>query len=113
MWPRPPRPTTPTFLPFVTPQWRIGEYVVIPAQRSGAGEIEVGGDAQNEVFIDDDAIGVATIGDASEVLVRGVEGERQVRTEILKPRLTPGAGAVRVDEAADRGEVAGLVLGDC
>ncbi len=25
MWPRPPRPTTPTFLPLVTPQWRIGE----------------------------------------------------------------------------------------
>ena len=25
MWPSPPRPTTPTFLPLVTPQWRIGE----------------------------------------------------------------------------------------
>src|SRR5439155_26345683 len=36
MWPSPPRPTTPTFLPLPTPQWRIGEYVVIPAQRSGA-----------------------------------------------------------------------------
>jgi hypothetical protein len=79
-------------------------------ERRDPGEIEVGGDAQNEVFIDDDAIGVATIGDASEVLVRGVEGELQVRTEILKPSLTPGAGAVRVDEATDRGEVAGLYL---
>src|ERR1039458_6206497 len=48
---------------------------------------------QDEVFIDDDAIGVATVGDASEVLVRGVEGERQVRAEILKPNLAPGAGA--------------------
>src|ERR1035441_4713712 len=82
-------------------------------ERCGPREIEGGGDSQNEVFIDDDAIGVATIGDASEVLGRGVEGELQVRTEILKPSLTPGAGAVRVDEAADRGEVAGLVLGDC
>ena len=36
MWPSPPRPTTPTFLPLVTPQWRSGEYVVIPAQSSGA-----------------------------------------------------------------------------
>src|ERR1035437_4868477 len=30
------RPTTPTFLPLLTPQWRIGEYVVIPAQSKGA-----------------------------------------------------------------------------
>src|ERR1039457_5296366 len=50
-------------------------------ERCGPGEIEVGGDSQNEVFIDDDAIGVATVGDASEVLVRGVEGERQVGKE--------------------------------
>ena len=26
----------PTFFPAVTPQWRRGEYVVIPAHRSGA-----------------------------------------------------------------------------
>src|ERR1035441_747002 len=50
-------------------------------ERCGPGEIEVGGDSQNEVFIDDDAIGVATVGDASAVLVRGVEGEGQVRSE--------------------------------
>jgi hypothetical protein len=36
MCPNPPSPTTPTFLPLVTPQCRIGEYVVIPAQSSGA-----------------------------------------------------------------------------
>ncbi len=115
MWPSPPRPTTPTFLPLVTPQWRIGEYVVIPAHRSGAapGEIEVGRDAQDEAFIDDDAIGVAAVSDASEVLVRGVVGEGQVRAELLKPGLALGAGAVRVDQAADGGEVARLELGNC
>src|SRR5207253_7806924 len=36
IWPNPPRPTTPTFFPLPTPQWRMGEYVVIPAQSSGA-----------------------------------------------------------------------------
>src|SRR5882672_6054954 len=36
MCPSPPRPTTPTFCPFCTFQWRIGEYVVIPAHKSGA-----------------------------------------------------------------------------
>ncbi len=29
-------PTTPTFLPGPTCQWRSGEYVVIPAHSSGA-----------------------------------------------------------------------------
>ncbi len=39
-------------------------------QRRGPGEIEVGGHAQDEALIDDDAIGVAAVGDASEMLVR-------------------------------------------
>src|SRR5574337_1098529 len=81
-------------------------------ERRGSGEIEVGGDAQDEAFVDDDAVGVATIGDASEVLVRGVEGEGHVRAELLKAPPALGAGAVRVDQATDRGEVAGLELGD-
>jgi len=36
MCPSPPRPTTPTFCPLPTFQWRNGEYVVMPAQSSGA-----------------------------------------------------------------------------
>src|SRR5437867_8516330 len=36
MWPSPPRPTMPTFLPLVTPQCCMGEYVVMPAQSKGA-----------------------------------------------------------------------------
>ena len=36
MWPSPPSPTTPTFCPLPTFQWRSGEYVVMPAQSSGA-----------------------------------------------------------------------------
>src|ERR1039458_2693683 len=71
-------------------------------ERCGPGEIEVGGDSQNEVFIDEDAMEVAGVGEASKVLVRGVDGARQVRAEILKPNVAAGAGAVRVDEAADR-----------
>lgn len=82
------------------PQRRMGEYVVIP-ERRGSGEIEVGGDAQDKAFVDDDATGVATIGDASEVLVRGIEGEGHVRAELLKAGLALGAGAVRVDHATD------------
>jgi hypothetical protein len=36
MWPRPPSPTTPTFLPWVMFQWRSGDQQVMPAHNSGA-----------------------------------------------------------------------------
>jgi hypothetical protein len=55
MWPSPPRPITPTFLPFVTHQWRMGENVVIPAQSNGAApasdRVEIGvADASFDVY---------------------------------------------------------------
>src|SRR5437867_2277830 len=65
------------------------------------------------MFIDNDAFGVAAIGHASEMLVRRVESENHVRAEHLEAGLALWAGAVRVDHAADRGEIPGLVLGDC
>ena len=86
----------------------------MPAQSSGAaaGEVEVGGNAQDEVLVDDDAVGVAAVGDAAEVLVGEVVGEGHVGAELLEAGLALGAGAVGVDHAADGGEVAGLELGD-
>src|SRR5256885_13659191 len=65
------------------------------------------------MFIDDDAFGVAAVGHASEVLVRRIEGENHVRAELLETSLALCAGAVRIDHATDRGEIAGLVLGNC
>src|SRR5438093_9459139 len=65
------------------------------------------------MFIDNDAFGVAAIGHASEMLVRRVESENHVRAEHLEAGLALWAGAVRVDHAADRGEIAGFVLGNC
>src|SRR6266566_3965134 len=82
-------------------------------QRRCRGKIEVGWEAQNEVFIDDDAFGVAAVGHASEVLVRRIEGKNHVRAELLETSLALCAGAIRIDHAADRGEIPGLVLGDC
>ena len=38
-------------------------------QRRGSGEVEVGRNAQDESLVDDDAVGVAAVGDASEMLV--------------------------------------------
>ena len=81
-------------------------------QRRGPGEVEVGGNAQNEAFIDDDAVGVAAVGDAAQVLVGRVVGEGGIWAELLQAGLALGAGVVRIDQAADRGEVARLVLGN-
>ncbi len=64
----------------------MGEYVVIPAQSSGAAPagIQIRRDAQNEVFVDDDAFRIAAIGKAAEVFVRRIESEDHVRTELFK-----------------------------
>src|SRR6266498_4004214 len=82
-------------------------------QRRGSGGFEIGWDAQHEMFIDYDAFRVAAVGHASEVLVRRVEGEDHVRAELFKASFAVRAGAVRIDHAADRSEIAGLVLGHC
>jgi hypothetical protein len=52
------------------------------------------------------------IGDTSKVLVREVVCERHLGTELLEASLALVTGPVRVDHAADRGEVAGLELRD-
>src|SRR6266403_2231884 len=65
------------------------------------------------MFIDNDAFGVAAVGHASEVLVRRVVREDHVRAKLLKASLALCTGAVRIDHAADGGEIPGLVLGDC
>src|SRR5213595_2287220 len=79
--------------------------------RSG-GDIEVGGDAQNEMFVGDDAFGVVAVSNPSEVLIRRVEGEDHVRAELFKASFAVRAGSIRVDHAADRGKIPGLVLGN-
>src|SRR5437762_5913468 len=81
-------------------------------QRRGCAEIEVGWKTQNKAFIDDDTFGVAAIGYASKMFVRRIESENHVRAELLEAGLTLRAGAVRVDHAADRGEVARFVFRD-
>ena len=83
---------------------------MIPAQRSGAtpAESQFRGHAQHESLIDNDAVGVATVGDAAQVLVGRIEGECQVRAEILEASPAFGAGAVGVDEAAYCGQVSRL-----
>src|SRR5438105_3072901 len=63
-------------------------------ERGRSGEIEVGRDTQNKAFVHDYAIRVATIGDASEVLVREVVREGHVRAELLKASEALATGPV-------------------
>src|SRR5271165_3871204 len=81
-------------------------------ERRGSGRVEVRRNAQYEALGDDDAVGVAAVGDASEVLVGEVICEVKVRAELLEPRLALGAGSVRIDHAADRGKIARLEFRD-
>src|SRR6266496_174998 len=64
------------------------------------------------MFIHDNAFGVATVGYTSEMLVRRVEGENHVWAELFKVSFAVRTAAVRVNHAADRDEIAGLVLGN-
>jgi hypothetical protein len=82
-------------------------------ERRGSGEIEVGRNPQDKPLVDDDAVRVAAVGDASEVLIGKIISEREVRAELLETSLALEAGAVGIDHAADGGEVAGLEGGDC
>ena len=62
------------------------------------------------MFIDDDALGIATIGNAAEVFVRRIESERHVWAELLEVTFAVRAGAVGIDHATHRDEIAWLVL---
>ncbi len=64
------------------------------------------------MFFDDYTIGIASICDASEVPVRGVVGACHIWAELFKGVQALGTGAVGVNDAAYRGEVARFELGD-
>ena len=64
------------------------------------------------MLLDDDAVGVPAIRDAPAVLVGKIIGEGHVGAELLEARLALGACAIGVDQAADRGQVAGLEFCD-
>src|SRR5258708_32810398 len=80
-------------------------------KRSGPGKAEVRWDLEDESLIDNNAVGVAAVGDAAGVLVREVIGEGKVRAKLLESLSALGADTVRVDHAANGGEVANLELG--
>src|SRR5579862_359981 len=77
-------------------------------QRSSSGERQIRRDMQDESLVHDNTFGVAAVSHAAQVLVGGIKGEDHVRAEVLKSSAAFGTCAVRIDEAADRGEVAGL-----
>ena len=72
----------------------------VAEQRRGPARSRLEGTRRTKTLIDVDTIGV-------------VEGERQIRAEILEACLASWVGAVEVDQAADCGEVARLELGYC
>ena len=67
---------------------------------------------KNEMFIDDDAGGVAAIGNTAKVFVRRVERECQVRAVLFKASFALWTCTVGIDQAPDGDEVAGFVFGN-
>ena len=65
------------------------------------------------MLVDHDAIGIAAIGDASEVFVGRIESERHVWAELLEVTFAICAGPVGVHHATHRDEIAWCVLGNC
>ena len=80
-------------------------------QGGDAREAQISGDAEDEVFIDHDAAGVAAVGDGGgAVFVGGIVGEGGVRAELLEIGLALGTGLIGVHEAADADDVAEFVF---
>ena len=63
-------------------------------QWSGSGRVEVRGNMQDKPLVNYHTVGVATVGNASEMLVGKVVREGSIRAELLKARLAFGASAV-------------------
>ena len=81
-------------------------------ERCSSSDVQIRRKSQDEMFIDDDAIGIAAIGDAAKVFVRRIESERHVWAELLEVTFAIWAGAVGVHHATNRDEIAWLVLGN-
>ena len=95
-----------TFLHLPVAQRRVGGDARAE-QRSGRCEIELFGYLQRKSLGDHDALGVAAVGDASDLLVFGVVGEsRHVVAILLFARAAAGAHATGIDHAAHRCNVA-------
>src|SRR5512137_1096056 len=89
MWPRPPRPTTPTFWPGPTFQRRIGRDAGAE-QGGGVGQWEVAGDAEGEALVHHDALGIAAISRETEVSIGAPIRPDRTRTELLVACATMG-----------------------
>ena len=66
--------------------------------------------SQNEMFIDDDAVGITAKRDPAKMFVWRIESERHVWAELLEITFAIRTGAVGVDHATNRDQVADLVL---
>ena len=96
------------FADFVVAQRRISGDASAK-QRGGGGEIQILRDVQHKGFIHDDAVGVAAVGHAAAVFVRGIVGEgRAVLAELFEVVLAVFAGAAGIHQATDGGDVAFL-----
>ena len=82
-------------------------------QGSAGGQIEISRHPQHEGFVHDHMIGIAAVGHATEVFVRGVVGEDGATlAELFKSVAAVFATAAGIHHAADCGEITFLKMFD-
>ena len=82
-------------------------------KRSGAGKIDLGRNSESKGLVDNDAVGIAAVGDATKDFVREVIGQRDaVFAEDFVTIEAGGAMVAGIEHAADGGEIAFLEILD-
>src|SRR5205085_3222183 len=87
-------------------QWRISRDAGAE-ERRGPGQIELVGNSQDEILVDDDALRVAAVSDAAGMFVLAVVSEdRPVVAKLLEMIPAIVAGPAGIDHATDRSQLA-------
>src|ERR1051325_4931487 len=81
-------------------------------ERRCSGNIQIRRYTQNEMFVNDNATGIAPVGDAAEVFVRRIESQCHVWAELFEVAFAILTGSIGVDHTADGDKIAWLVLAD-
>src|ERR1035441_6144548 len=81
-------------------------------QGSGVGQREVARNPQGECLVDDDALRVAAVSWKLKVLVGPAIRPDPTRTELLVTRAAMRTRSIRINQAADRSQVARFEFGD-
>ena len=77
-------------------------------QRRHSGQVEIEGNFEYKILIDDDTLRVASIGDSAQVFVRRVISKCRIGAELFDVGLAMWTGLIGIDQATDPDQISGL-----